>query len=362
MDISHSVGFLDFVLINGRMWFCNIFTGSIISLNLETNEFFYEVNTDINSINSKTQYGSVELVGNELYFVPRNATQIFVFNIKDKSTRFIELEAINDTYTKPLFLSVCKKNADLYLIPGRYPSLVRLDTKTKEVRYESIVDRKPNELLGSNAVLVGDELIIGRSDRKSCLIFDLSTGEQHTYSLEHEELVPLTALAIRDKVMFAGFGNKIAVFDIRQKEIHWIDEYCDSIIPKEGIGQLLCYDNQIFAVSMNQPVIYEVSLESNCINKWVEFEWGNGKNSVFDSFTKCDVIGAKVIEEKMVLYSTVRNSIIEINMKTKEIKYHDEFIWDAKSRQGYVNEYLSNNQFMIEGEITLKDFIDSLKD
>lgn len=358
MELSHEVGFINYINVDGRMWFCNIFSGIIVSLDLETDEVFYEVETEKNSISSKMQYGLAEMVGDEIYFIPRNATRIFVYNVKDKSSFYIELGKMNVPCGKPLFLGVCRKDKFLYLIPGRNTSIVRLDIETRKITHYFIEGVEKGELLSNGSVaLVGDKLIVGKRDGKSFLVLDITEGKQFVYPVCRNCIKPLCALTVDNMVVFAGFGREILVYDVSDQTVSLMDSYYDCVEPREGIGQLLGNEKNIFAIAINQPIIYKISLENRVITKWIEFEWGNKEHSVFDRFTKCDVIGAKVVDDKIVLYSTVRNSIIEINIASKEIKYHDEFIWEKANRQAYANECLNNNLLVSEGTVTLKDYI-----
>lgn len=362
MDFSYELGFVDFAIVEDDLWFCNVFTGDIICLDLETDVFLCKGSTNVTREKRKMQYGLVELVNGKLYFLPRNATKIFVYNIEQKLGCTIELEKYSDTYEKPLFISMCRKDNMLFLVPGRYSCLVGVNTDTDTLEYYSLGVRKGKKEMftNCNAVVNGNEIIVYKNNSNTLLSFDCVGKNQKSIPIESRGFRALSSLTFAREIVYAGFGSEILIYNKANQKIDIIDYYDECEKPVEGVGQLLCYGNLIFAIALNQPIIYEVSLENRNLKEWIKFDWGDKKNEAWDLFTKCDIIGARIIEDRMILYSTIRNSIIEIDAQTKEIRYHDKFFWQKENKKKFVNDYIKRNSLIREGDISLNDFLDGM--
>lgn len=353
----HNIGFFDFAVVEEKLWFCNVFSGDIVSLDMKKNTFSCE---EFLKETGKMQYGKVELVNNKLYFLPRNATQILIYDTKKRLVCIKNLRKRDDRFEKPLFIDMCKIDNKLILIPGRYPWFVEVDTCDDNVKYYYIdeLNRENGLLTNCSAVLFENEVIVYKNSGDALLVFNTLTKKQKLITIE-TGIKSLSAVKINGNIIYAGFSHRIAVFNTICKKVSWIEYYDDCERPIEGLGQLLTYEGYIFAIALNQPIIYTVSIETCSIKKWIEFQWGDGKKSVWDCFTKCDVIGAKILNDTIILYSTMRNEIIEINIPSKEITYHDFFMWDKENKEFFVSNFLKE-QAIDEGVISLNDFTNCL--
>ena len=362
MPISHEIeiGFTDFVYINEEILFCNIFSGDIVKLDLERDEFVIETSIGKIDNQNKMQYGLIEKCDDNLIFIPRNSTKILVYNLEEKSKRYIELKQFGEKFYKPLFLSACRHKDDLFLIPGRYPFIVKMHVKTFQIQYINF-DSNFSEFIGelyfqSNALMVDGKLFVLSAKENVLMVID-ENGLQESIRLNSEWFGVLSMLKWEDNIILAGFSSKILMINLKTFMDKEIDCYMNDERPKNGIGKLVLCGDTVLAIAINQPIIYEVSAKNGCLCKWLEYNTSGINSSVLDRFTKCDILGAEVIGNRILMYSTIRNSIIEINIQTKEIKYHDTFSWELQNKQNYLREYLKELKIINEDKMTLEQFL-----
>lgn len=351
-----NIGFTDFEMIQEKLYFCDIFTGNIVSVDLEENIFSILYMPDASK---KMQYGIVMKTGDKLLFIPRNATSILKFDIKSHECNIIELDN-SELSGKPFFIDICQIEKKIYLIPGRYSNIVELDINTFSLDYFPIEKKNTELFTGCKVFVDKSNIIIFRNNGNGLLNYNIERKEENEYELNLREFKALCVIATDDKLIYSGFGKKVLLLDKSAQKLKWIDTYKGCEEPKEGICHMLKYQNGIYLIALNQPVIYLLSLDYMEITKFAEFSWGQGDVDVWSMFTKCDVLGAKLYKDTIILYSSIRKSIIEINLETKKISYHDTFKWET----GNYNEILKRKikkEFVIqEGIVTIEDFIGSI--
>lgn len=357
MRLSNNIGFIDFVVINNELWFCNIFDGEFIRLNLEKNEFSYAVFRDTCEKRMKMSYGLVECVKDKLYFIPRNETKIFIYSLKNKKAVSLNLKIFDGRCEKPLFRSCCKMENRLVLIPGRYPCIIEINTITDEIKYISANISNGEMFTNCDTVLINHEVVINKKVNE-VVYFDLFTEKYKNYPIKMDGMKALTALDIGQKILYAGFGPKIMILDKVSHQIEWIKCCDDCCVPVEGIGQLLTYQDNIYAIAINEPIIYTVSIKKMTFSKWLEYDWGKKRPEIWKIFMKCDAICVKIVGNRMIIYSTMRNGIIDINLQSKKMYYHNDFSWNKENKKQFIKNYFTNDSLIDEGLIELQDFIE----
>lgn len=349
------LGFVEFVSHDGSIYFNDIFTGNIVCLNL-TEDVFEVLSQESN--NGKMQYGALKYIGNNLIFAPRNATDILVYSIETGEMENVNLDSTKID-GKPLFLNVVYHGDWIYFTPGKYASIIALNSKTFAVEYIE-VNKEIGKLFSSCNGWIEDNKICMITNGGTIVKVDCEKGVKTENHISMKDIKPLASLDYGNSQIFAGFGTKIMILDKEKDEIQWIDTYKNCEEPAEGYCNLLCIDQDIYMVVMNQPKIYKLSLMTREITSFVEFEWGIENRDIWNTFTKCDVVGAGVLERSLLLYSTIRNAILEINVDTKEVRYHDYFRQETNNRNKCIQEYIKNATIAIEGEIFLDEFLNAL--
>lgn len=146
--ISSNVSFFDICFDENYGWFCDAYTSILYKLDLLTNIITVEAAIPVYK---NMQYGFIAKWNDLLVLAPRAATQIMVYHIKENVFREIELEIdrIGEKEVFNLFSGVHIFDDSAYLIPGRFPAIVRLDLHTFGVEYfglwhEKLINRIEN--------------------------------------------------------------------------------------------------------------------------------------------------------------------------------------------------------------------------
>lgn len=356
--MSHiaNIGFMDFAEIDGNIFFCDVFTGKIIELNLEKREFSIINQSSSMTGVRKMQYGSIEIVGFKLYFAPRNATSIIILDVTKKTINYVELKDAEKA-CKPLFVSTCNIKNTVYFIPGRYDSIVSIDVMSDEICYYPIKKKTQTLLTNCNTLLYKDNIIIYKYKCNEILFFDTNKKIQRVENYDLNNFRALAALKVDNILVYAGFDERILLFNENNKDIEWIDNYEQCEKPKFGIGQLIICKEEIYAFSINSPVIYKISLQFKKITKFMEYNWENEQQSVWEIFTKCDVLGCNMYSNHILFYSTIKNCIIDIDTDTKKMVYLNNIEWNKDNKKQYIETIMKENSFIYEGNISLIDYI-----
>ena len=364
MFFSEQIGFFDFVVIGNEIWFYNTFDKSIVSVNLNKNEYKLEALDELAYGAGKMHYGTMMLVKEKLFFMPRNETRILIFDIEKKRIDYIELDQVGCGFEKPLFVSMCLKNNSLLMVPGRYPFFAEVDIKTGEVNYYATEAKRNSKRIGlyTNCNVVTDKrFAIVYTQGTGLTFFDFETKKQHIIKLDNMYFEALSALKVDNSILFAGDTDTITIYNLNENTTELIEEYVDCSPPREGFAKLLSYKDDIYALALNQSVIYVLSIRTKTIREWIRFDWGHENRAVWEYFTQCDIIGAKIWNDSLLMYSTLRNCIIEISFLSKRIRYYDRLVWQEKNKTEFINKQIEENKTTIEGTIRLEEFITYLK-
>lgn len=345
-----NIGFTDCVVCDDSILFDNIFSGDIVKCDLKRDIFEVIHRTEVCG---RMQYGMIIEVEDRLILIPRNATTLLIYEMQTMEKTLIALEG-SAYCNKPLFIDAIKYNNSLYLIPGRYPNIVKFNLEKMTLDYIP-VDKTKEELYTScNVLRKGDYIYILRKHA----LFELDTETNSLYEKRKYELWhPLSALMYNDIIVSVGFGPKVMLLKSNSMEVRWIDKYFGCDAPKEGYSNAISIDGKIYLFTINQPSIYLLSIENEVITKYMNYDWGVKREEIWNQFTKCDVLGVSVNEGTLCFYSSMRNCIIEISTDTKRVVYHDDVRWDYDNMKYYLDKKITNHIAIMEGEIDLDTFL-----
>ncbi|MGN1049559.1 MAG: hypothetical protein ACI4P9_03400 [Selenomonadaceae bacterium] len=356
--MRNKVGFCGFSALNKKIYFSDIFSGKIVSFDIENQTYKVDCKNIEMVPNRSMMYGKVIIVGDNAYLAPRNATDILIYNVKNGFCSNIELKCLGEKCGKPLFIDMVKIENRLFLIPGRYHSIVEFNLLNNDIILHEIGE-KNSLFTNCNVIVDGKDIYIYRNNVNMLCIFNVEDYKFKEIPLKQKRINALAALEFEDKMIFAGFGDRLIVVDKVTHVLDYIDAYIDCLKPQVGFGQLVIYDNNVYAIALNQPVIYKVDVSEQKIQKYIDFSWGDYSRETWEMFTKCDVLYAGVIDNKLIFFSTIRNSIIEVDLRNDNLKYYDKADWSNMAE--YIDEMVKRNILINEGLISLTDFVEIIK-
>jgi len=132
--ISSNVSFFDICFDGNLGWFCDVYTSTLYKLDILTNTITVEA--AIPGCGNM-QYGFIAKWKDILILAPRAAEKIMMYHIKKCSFTEVKLdtERMGERDIFNLFSGVHIFDDSAYLIPGRFPAIVRLDLHTFEIEY-----------------------------------------------------------------------------------------------------------------------------------------------------------------------------------------------------------------------------------
>lgn len=127
------------------------------------------------------RYRDIVKIGDRIYAGPTNSQDIAV--VENGNLRKVVLKKLN---TRPgSFVNLIKYKHFLYLIPGRYPALVRYNTQTDELFYyteclKEFTGAEDGMMFQHGACIRGHMLYVASAFNNRILIFNLETGKYTT--------------------------------------------------------------------------------------------------------------------------------------------------------------------------------------
>lgn len=136
---QHEVmAFFDFVKIDGKIWFYDLYNDAVASLDLETGETCVESFLPVSAEDdSHWRYGCIGLYRDKLILSPRNEKKILIYDMKKKSFKEIlfDISKFENEEIRNLFAGVVIEGDMAYFLPGRYSSIIKLNLVTYELTY-----------------------------------------------------------------------------------------------------------------------------------------------------------------------------------------------------------------------------------
>lgn len=196
-EIGSRVSFYNIAFDGEYGWFCDVYTNTLCRINTDTASITIEAMIPFDRNNRPFQYGFIAKVGGILVLAPRSSFAVLLYDIMDKTFRRIELETktIDKVEAYNLFCGVKIYGSNVYLIPGRFPGIVRLNLVSMEVTYlndwyeplkkkihgfdsKRVMFARCNCRVGNKLYLPcwqGNIVMVFDLERESCSFLELST-------------------------------------------------------------------------------------------------------------------------------------------------------------------------------------------
>lgn len=142
-------------------------------------DFHYEYFCDLCEYSGGNYYSRAIEFEDKVYVCPQNAQDILVVS-KDKSIKKIELN--KHTEQRGAFSAAWQIGEYLFILPNKYPFMVRLNMRTEELHYMSGIREIYTKTIAGEKRIGGltnwkDKLVIGFADGKKLLMVDAATLE-----------------------------------------------------------------------------------------------------------------------------------------------------------------------------------------
>lgn len=327
--ISSNISFFDICFDGDYGWFCDAYTSTLYKLDLLTNAITVEA---IIPVYKDMQYGFIAKWKDLLILAPRAATKIMVYHIRDNYFSEIELDikrmAEKDLFN--LFSGVHIFDDSAFLIPGRFPAIVRLDLHTFRVEYfdlwhERLISKIENYdnkmvLFARCNCVFSDKILLPCWQRNIVLEFQFSTGRGRL--IEFPKIFDgLSGMYIRGQELFLASKHNHMIFrcdlDGNVLEQIEIDE-----LGETGISFLLECSGKTIIVPVHGTRIIQWDYDVYNCRKILNLVTEQKEDSyVGEIFPNVDILSCvKDDFGNIWMYSIFRDSILKLHVDTGEVE------------------------------------------
>lgn len=129
------IDFEDFEIVDNELWFSardfngifrvDLINGEIKYVGILPNELYYKSRLCVKLIR----------IHEKIIFIPTNANNIWIYNRNSKEWSELPIKPITNAKDNHKFFQIVKYKEFIYLIGANYPAIIKLDTKTNEIKY-----------------------------------------------------------------------------------------------------------------------------------------------------------------------------------------------------------------------------------
>lgn len=256
-EMSSEVMFYNMFFYDNCGWFCDIYTNALCRVNVDTAEISLETMIPFDGDNRPFQYGFIAGLEDVLILAPRVSTAVMLYNITDKEFQRVEIDRqfIEKVGAFNLFSGVEIYDGNAYLIPGRFPGILKLDLSTFEITYledwyeplrQTITDFDAGRVIFARCrCRCGNKLYLPSWQNNKLMIFDLETEKYSFWEVPvFGEM--LSDLCITNDALWVALRNSNKIVKINGKE-----ETESIVIPElegTGIAFIACCGRRLYIV------------------------------------------------------------------------------------------------------------------
>lgn len=331
--LNSHVAFYNITFCNKCGWFCDVFSNTLCKVDTDTSVISIEAMIPFDGDTRPFQYGFIEKVGDLLVLAPRGAAVILIYNIIHKTFQRVEIKAeiIERIGKVNLFsgVEVCENNA--YLIPGRFPGIIKLNLITLELTYledwyDLLLQRIPNfefEKVVFAQCYRGknNKIYLPCWQKNIIMVFDLKAEEYFFLEVSIPDAA-LSGLCIINDEIWAASKNSNIIVKINE-EGKEADIIVVEALKEAGIIFLIQCENFLYVIPLYDEQLIRIDLETK----------------------KCDIVG-KIATENVDI---PREFIIAQNRILSCVKDPEGRIWMYSMFDGKIY------QLNLQGDVEIFD-------
>lgn len=133
----YQLAYFDVAVRGNQAWFCNYSSPAICRMDLQSHKVALETFIPEQETRTLDLYGPIALYKDILILAPRNAKQILLYDLSRKIFREIRIsmDVMETRQRHRLFMEIAVMGDIVYLLPARYPAIVKLDMTTLGIKY-----------------------------------------------------------------------------------------------------------------------------------------------------------------------------------------------------------------------------------
>lgn len=288
---------------------------------------------------SKHLYSATLLIGNQIYLAPMNAKDIAVYDVENNIISKIPLKQKYSTI-KSKFFRMLSDDYFIYLIPFRYPAVVKINLKNQKITYLDACMGKSDIFAKNGCFLKKGMLHIALFGENKVLKMNTKTEEYQLLEIPTKQQQGFVDMIFDEEYYWLIQRNYTSVvkYHLKSGRIEYIhvDEFeeCQEKVP---YIRILDFGEKIFLAAYHGKRSVIIDKKTHQVQDIVElnkFQKPIFKNNWEARFYFAEKIGT----EQVLLGNIADHQCIILNIRTNliEKKY---FLENLKFRQTY-KEYL----------------------
>ncbi|MCR4933663.1 MAG: hypothetical protein K6A29_05645 [Lachnospiraceae bacterium] len=379
-DIYGIVSFYDVALSNNVVWFIDQYHNVLEKMDLGTGEINIEAFLPIfpemeNIIN---QYGNIWKFDNLIVISPRNSNHILLYSLVEKTFNDIKVDSayFGDAGTYNLINTCFAWKNYLYLIPGLYKRIIRVDVKKAKIDYIDFgydeikhMISDPSRVTFSRNAVYENVAYLTFWQGPYILKFDFLSAKSELICVSDDKS-GLSGITCDGKYIWVALRDKpeILKLDMNLKLILRISICIDSLELEPGINHLADSSKFLYAMPRFGNGIIKIDKNSLEIEKIFEMPTKRKEYLINFPLLSDSAMCMKKIDDRRVLaYSTLDAKVLLLNVETAEVSCLDGYLQDENLRykvKSYYRRWAARNAGIC-GELedyTLSDFVKMIVD
>ncbi len=340
--ISSNVSFFDICFDGNLGWFCDVYTSTLYKLDILTNTITVEA--AIPGCGNM-QYGFIAKWKDILILAPRAAEKIMMYHIKKCSFTEVKLdtERMGERDIFNLFSGVHIFDDSAYLIPGRFPAIVRLDLHTFEIEYFDLwheelksklkgYDERKVIFARCNCVLK-DKLLLPCWQGNIVMEFQFGTGEIRfiEFLKIYDEL---SGMYIKDGEMFLAVKSSHMIFRC-DLDGNVLEQIALQELGETGISFLTDYDGKAIAIPICGDQIVQWDFDTHESKKILNYALEEKEDTYVGEFFP-QVAFLSCVKDNggdLWMYSVLDESILRLHIATKQIERIEASLSEGETKK-----------------------------
>lgn len=338
-------------------WFCHSIDNvlCLCRLNLDSKILVLEKAISIKGV-TEFSYGKTVYYDERLILIPKNILTILIYDLKTKDIKQLEikLDYLSDKKVANVFGSAFIHEKYVFLVPGRYHAIVRLDLNSLKINYYDgwyddfrfFINNHNKVIFSSESIQIENDILLTFWQGNKIMKFHMDDGSYEVIEIGEQERA-------YSSICYDEKGYWIADKNIPQ--IYWTENNkCVSCIKsfpvefkyKNGFHHIEKVKNGLILFPLFGNMILELNLQTMEIHKFLYL------NIEYPNYLKVNLGGYSFYNGKLYLYSQVEKEIYCIDLSDKSIcRIKSQLLKDDIKK---VKEEVSKNTEVERGKITLE--------
>lgn len=360
--MMHPAIFYSIAMVGNQGFFVDYYTSYLFRIDMDARKIRIESRLGQDEMPEANLYGAIAEYNGKLVIAPRNASCVLIYDIyTDKYERInLKIDSSIIQGISNLFGSALLSGDSVYLFPGRYPAIVKIDMITKSVSYidswyaeikESLTDMQ--RVIFADNRESSDEVYLPCWQNGSVMTFNLGTEE---YTIDRYANLKALSCIVKYKDDFIAAQRDTMNLRMLRTRTNIDLPNIEGFESEMGIKDMFVYKDELYVIPLKANKIIKYSFTEG---KWMNV--CNILNRPTDEMSRISWIDnnylcAERIGENLVILSSCYDGKIHCLDMNEDLVFEIEMIRDVNTKSELpkltVNQPLQESTYF-----TLDEFI-----